>query len=87
MIEMARLYSRFGHWAAEVAIAMGARPAESGGKANWMFSDVLRQFSAATVAKRRQYAKRWIGALAVLALAGCATVGGPGTLTKDSPPT
>ncbi len=86
MIEMARLYSRFGHWAAGVAIAMGARPAESGSKANWMFSDVLRQFSAATVAKRRQYAKRWIGALAVLALAGCATVGGPGTLTKDSSP-
>ncbi|MGA8034202.1 MAG: hypothetical protein WCB48_17585 [Casimicrobiaceae bacterium] len=86
MIEMARLYSRFGHWAAEVATAVGAGSAEGGGKANWMFSDVLRQFSASTVAKRRQYAKRWIGALAILALAGCATVGGSGTLTKDSPP-
>ena len=85
MIEMARLYSRFGHWAGGVAIAMGARPAESGSKANWMFSDVLRQFSAATVAKRRQCAKRWIGALAVLAFAGCATVAGPGTSDQGFP--
>ena len=86
MIEMARLYSRFGHWAAGVAIAMGARPAESGGKANWVFSDVFRHFRTRGVAKRRQYAGSLVGALAVLALAGCATVGGPGTLTKDSSP-
>ena len=85
-IEMARLYSRFGRRPAQVASVIQGRPAESGSKANRVFSDVLRQFRAPTVVKRRQYGKWWIGAVAVLALAGCATVGGPATLTKDSPP-
>jgi hypothetical protein len=85
-IEMARLYSRFQGCIAAVGILMRGQPPESGRKANWVFPDVFRQFRAENVAKRRQYARWWIGALAVLALAGCATVAGPGTLTKDSPP-
>ena len=51
-----------------------------------MFSDVFGHFRAVTVANRRQYARRASAALGVLVLAGCATVGGPGGLTKDSPP-
>ncbi len=39
-----------------------------------------------TVAKRRQYALRWFGVLALALTAGCASVGGPGRLSADSPP-
>jgi hypothetical protein len=85
-IEMARLYSRFGHSLAQVAIALRGWPAESGSRANWVLFDVFRHFRTGGVAKRRQYAGSWIGAVAVLALAGCATVGGPATLSKESPP-
>lgn len=85
-IEMARLYSRFEGWLAAVAITICSERAESAGATNRLFWDVFGHFRAATVAKRRQYAGRGIGALAVLALAGCAAVGGPGGLSKDSPP-
>ena len=85
-IEMARLYSRFGRWLAAVGITICSDSPERAGGANRVFSDVFGHFHAATVAKRRQYAGWAIGALGVLVLAGCATVGGPGGLTKDSPP-
>jgi len=85
-IEMARLYSRFEGWLAAVGITICSDSAESAAATNRQFWDVFGHFRAATVAKRRQYAGRGIGALAVLALAGCATVGAPGGLSKDSPP-
>lgn len=84
--EMARLYSRFAGWLAVVGITICRGIPERAGVANRLFWDVFGHFRAATVAKRRQYAGRGIGALAVLALAACATVGGPGGLSKDSPP-
>lgn len=85
-IEMARLYSGFGRWLAAVGITICGDVPERVGGANRVFCDVFWQFRLATVAKRRQYVRGAIAALGMLALAGCATVGGPGGLSKDSPP-